>query len=377
MDEEVENAQSDAMESLGFAIELAVLSVVAERLASIREGDTYADARRWQSEDTSKIRKMVDKARDMAIAQASKAIDAAGKACDEWAAEYYAARGVKQKPASEDTFLSQSLKSGRNAIAKRLVEAFRPDVMWIADPSGELKPFSDAYKSIVDMAIREVGTKPYESVLTSAAHEMAKQGVRLVYSDGTRRELYSAVSQDVMDGFRQTYQAVADQQAQQFGADGYEVSAHGLCAEDHLPYQGKQYTKQEFEDIQAGLRRKIGKGRNCRHMVSGIVLGVSSKKYTTKQLQEMRKASTRKTGVKNAKGKDLTAYEFSQWQRRQETEIRKMKLDAAVMEKAGRTEEAKAVRKAAQERLARYRELSKKAGVETREERTRVYDIKL
>ena len=111
-----------------------------------------------------------------------------------------------------------------------------------------------------------------------------------MYPSGSTRELYAAVSMNVMDGFRLTMQDIRDQQAQRFKADGIEVSAHGKCAEDHLPYQGRQYTKEEFERIQQRLRRPIGKGMNCRHMVTGVVLGVSSNAYTEEQRRAMVKA---------------------------------------------------------------------------------------
>ena len=37
------------------------------------------------------------------------------------------------------------------------------------------------------------------------------------------------------------------------GANGVEIDAHMLCAEDHLPYQGGQYSNEEFESIQNDL----------------------------------------------------------------------------------------------------------------------------
>ncbi len=58
------------------------------------------------------------------------------------------------------------------------------------------------------------------------------------------------------------------------GADGIEISAHVLCAEDHLPYQGKQYSNKDFERIQASLDRPFGQW-NCKHTMYPIILGVS------------------------------------------------------------------------------------------------------
>lgn len=110
-------------------------------------------------------------------------------------------------------------------------------------------------------------------------------------------------------------------------------------------------------------------------MVTGVVLGVSSSAYTEEQRREMVRESRRKTGVKTASGHDMTAYEFSQWQRREETEIRKLKVQARLHEKAGL--DPRSFEDEAADRRRRYVDLSRLAGVETRLERTRVYEWKL
>ena len=55
-----------------------------------------------------------------------------------------------------------------------------------------------------------------------------------------------------------------------------EIDAHGLCAEDHLPYQGRQYSLRNYERLNSYLKRPIGTC-NCRHGISYIILGVSPK----------------------------------------------------------------------------------------------------
>ena len=44
---------------------------------------------------------------------------------------------------------------------------------------------------------------------------------------------------------------IIESSGEQFGADGVEIDAHMLCAEDHLPYQGGQYSNEEFEQFGA------------------------------------------------------------------------------------------------------------------------------
>ena len=66
------------------------------------------------------------------------------------------------------------------------------------------------------------------------------------YASGLTRRLDTAARQNVLDGFRALMQRTRDETGKAFGADGVEISAHMLCAEDHLPYQGRQFS---LEDV--------------------------------------------------------------------------------------------------------------------------------
>ena len=43
-----------------------------------------------------------------------------------------------------------------------------------------------------------------------------------------------------------------DYHGQKFGADGVELSAHAICAPDHLAVQGRQFSNEEFDKMQIG-----------------------------------------------------------------------------------------------------------------------------
>lgn len=375
-DIEYQEREQNIVEEDGMAVELAVLSVIAARLAMIDENTTYATVRAWQVEDMATISRILSAGAKMISGRSDRIIDDMGESSDEWAKPFFEARGIEQRSVFDDEFAAAAIDSGKAKNTKNVASMCSTSVIGLVAPDGSVNRISETYKKLMDSAIRAImrSEEDYNRAIERAVRKLSKGGLRVRYPSGATRELYSAVSMNVMDGFRLTMQNVRDQQAQTFGADGVEVSAHGMCAEDHLPYQGRQYTKAEFERIQKKLERPIGEGMNCRHMVTGVVLGVSSSAYSEKQRRQMVNESRRKTGVETADGHDMTAYEFTQWQRRQETEIRKLKAQARVHEKAGldpREFEAEADRKRKQ-----YVELSKKAGVETRLERTRVYEWK-
>ena len=376
-DIEYQEREQNEVEEDGLAVELAVLSVIVARLRKVDEGTTYAIARAWQAEDMGAIAKLLSAGAQMLMGKSNRVMDGMGESSDEWARPFFEARGIAQTSVFDDEFMGAALKSGKVANAQKVASMCRTSALGLVAPDGTVRRVDDAYKAILDSAIQSImqGDAAYTKAIGRAVWQLSKGGLRVMYPSGSTRELYAAVSMNVMDGFRMTMQDIRDQQAQRFKSDGIEVSAHGMCADDHLPYQGRQYTNEEFERIQQRLRRPIGKGMNCRHMVTGVVLGVSTNAYTEEQRRAMARESRRKTGVDTASGHTMTAYEFSQWQRRRETEIRKLKAQARLHEKAGLDptkfeQEADAKRR-------EYVELSKKAGVETRLERTRVYEWKL
>lgn len=133
----------------------------------------------------------------------------------------------------------------------------------------------------------------------------------------------------MLDGVRHLNQSIMEEVGRQFGANGVEIDAHMLCAEDHLPYQGQQFTNEEFEDIQDSLDRPFGEW-NCRHSWHGIILGVSPPTYTPDQLEKMQRYSTERITVD---GRTKTRYQWSQEMRRCETAVRQQK-DAANLARA-------------------------------------------
>lgn len=143
------------------------------------------------------------------------------------------------------------------------------------------------------------------------------------------------------------------------------IDAHFLCAEDHLPYQGRQYSNREFESIQSSLRRPFGMW-NCKHSRRPIILGVSEPAYSPEELEQYQKFSREKVEID---GDTRTRYEWSQEQRRIETAIRKEK-DAAILAQSSGDP---VLRRELQQKINglnnRYTRVSEAAGLEPRNDR--------
>lgn len=238
---------------------------------------------------------------------------------------------------------------------------------------------SAAYQRLVDRAVSAVqlGTESYQSAIRSVLRSTAWDGLCVVdgtrkvrYASGLTRRLDTAARQNVLDGFRALMQRTRDEAGKAFGADGVEISAHMLCAEDHLPYQGRQFSLEEFERLNQTLRRPIAKGIwNCSHVAEPIVLGISEPAYTEEELAEYRRSSLEQVTID---GKTRSRYQWTQEQRRIETAIRREK-DVAIAAKAAGDN---VLRRQCQQRIndlrKRYDRISKDAGLEVRTDKMAV-----
>lgn len=181
------------------------------------------------------------------------------------------------------------------------------------------------------------------------------------------RRIDSAARQNVLDGISYIAQETAKSNGEKFGAYGYEISAHATCAPDHLPYQGKQYTKAQFDKLQVGLKRPIGQC-NCRHVVYPIILGVSAPAYSDEELKEFEINSNEKISID---GKDYTRYECSQIQRKLETKLRYARDEKALYKAVGDNDLTNSTTERIRILSNKYAEVSDKAGLPMRAERTR------
>ena len=370
-DEEYIDALADALDIEVQAIEASVLVEIAKAL---RDPDP-------SPAKTAALMRRIEKAVGGGAADVERAVgEAMGhleKANAEWAAPYYEASGAAMGAAA-----AEAVAAGREAAAARVRDLMDPSVMEICVKEGgrvRSKPIREAYGAVVTAAAAELaqgaGTpqKAVSEAVASALGHMAESGVRVRYASGATRELYGAVRMNVLDAYRRSMQAGREAMGREFGADGVEVSAHGTCAPDHLPYQGRTFSNADFEKVQSRLERPIAQGYNCRHNAHPVLLGVLAPAHDEAQLEAMREASEREVTFAGARGERLTMtrYEATQYQRRLEQSIRRANLEAQLATAAGADPSA---HKAAAKRLRGvYRAMSEACELETDLKRTRVH----
>lgn len=261
-----------------------------------------------------------------------------------------------------------------------------------AETAGRLNNLSnttvvrDAYRKAVDAAVTAVqsGAEDYESAIRRTLRRAGEMGLRVrdsgtraaEYRSGHTRRVDSAVRMNVLDAMRRMNQQAMREVGEQFGADGVEIDAHMLCAEDHLPYQGQQFSNEEFQQIQDSLDRPFGEW-NCHHTWHPILMGISPPAYAPEQLDAFERYSTEKVEID---GVARTRYEWSQAMRRMETAIREKK-DTATLAKAAGDE---SLRRECQGQIValnrHYESLANKVGIDPEFQRTYVpgfRDVKL
>ena len=279
----------------------------------------------------------------------------------------------KQIPFKDNKQLQSIILAQAQVTAGEMINLSKTTTVGIK-VGGEFLPLEKVYKKAIDQAVQTVttGASTYQQEMYKVMNDIGNSGVRVEYESGYTRRLDSAVRQNILGGAKATTMAVSERMGKEFGANGVEISAHGACAPDHLPYQGKQYTKKEFERLQNTLARPIG-DNNCTHTVYPIIIGISEPSNSKDELKQYKSEGTDK---KKYGDKEYTLYEATQVQRKLETEMRYTKEKQMLGKTSGIdkivTESDKRISQLATE----YNKFSKAFGIPTQKQRMRVEGYK-
>lgn len=237
------------------------------------------------------------------------------------------------------------------------------------DPYGRALPLQDVYRSSTDFAFKQVftGAADYETAIRQAVKNIADKGLLTInYESGVHTSLEAAVRRNIMGGMGLMVQEISKRNHDELGADGWEISAHAACAEDHEPIQGRQFSDEEYQALNSLLQRPIGT-LNCGHMAVPIILGVNKPQYTEEELAKL--AADNKDGVEY-RGKHYTTYEATQKQRQIERSMRLQKRRILLANGTGDMEQARTAKIRLTILKQEYKRFSEAAGLRTDIERT-------
>lgn len=187
---------------------------------------------------------------------------------------------------------------------------------------------TDMYRREMDSAHMKVvtGVTDYMTAIRQACNKLAASGVRTIdYESGRSDRIEVAARRALLTSVAHVTHRISEQNGEELGADGWEMSAHSGSRPSHAVYQGRQYTQEQYERI---IKPLISEP-NCRHDVFPIILGVSEPVYTEEELQNIDQPPF------TYEGRTYTAYEASQQMRKMERAMRKQKDRCIVADAAG------------------------------------------
>lgn len=190
---------------------------------------------------------------------------------------------------------------------------------------------TDMYRRELDSAHMKVvtGATDYMTAIRQACNKLAASGVRTIdYESGRSDRVEVAVRRALMTSVSHITQRISEQNAEEFGADGWEISAHSGARPSHAVYQGRQFPNSQYDSIVKPLIEDY----NCRHSAYPIIIGISEPTYTEEQLRNIDPPPF------TYEGKQYTAYEAQQQMRKMERAMRKQKDRCIVADAAGDVE---------------------------------------
>lgn len=256
---------------------------------------------------------------------------------------------------------------------------------FLVDKGRTMLPPARAYQWALDSAVMQIqsGAISYNQAIKTAVKQLADSGLKVVdYESGHRDQIDVAVRRAVMTGVNQICAKYTEQSAQYLETPHFEVSAHAGARDkpgpspwsSHKDWQGKVYSIRA-NDIYPSIYEVCGlgavdglEGANCRHRRNVWVEGVSERTYTDEQLEHI----DDDLGCE-FDGKEYTAYEATQMQRRVERQIIKQDRLVTAYKASGQKDEYYAANAKLVRLIAKYKAFSEAAGLPEQPERTKVF----
>ena len=149
----------------------------------------------------------------------------------QFAKQFYKYRGIDYIPYSKDIALQNQV----NSIARLTADTYlniantRGIGFLFRNKNGQMyfKDIQQAYYEIIDRGILAIsqGKETFQTEMRRIIKDVGGNGV-VIYESGRTRRLDSAVRMNLLDGIRQVSNETAQRFAQEYDADGVEISVH-------------------------------------------------------------------------------------------------------------------------------------------------------
>lgn len=362
----------DLIDRIGTATQVGVLLVIIDRLKKIQKDSSYTALAVWANDDTAKMDSILKKGRKAVSKAIDEAFDRINELNKEWAEPFYSASKAAYSEKAEEV-----IALGKEAAKKRADELMQPSVLGIIEENKTIKtytPLKKAYRKAINDGVTAMrtGEVTFNQTVGKISRSFSKYGLRVKYASGATRELYGAVRMNVMDEYSRTMTEQRQEHGRAFGADGVEITAHAPCAADHDEFQGRRYTYEEYDILEASLSRPLVTGYNCRHMAHPVIMGIGNPVYSDSELQKMMQDSRENVTFDGLSGDELTMtrYDATQYQRKVERAIRKSKEQAAYNLNP---DKVASIDRRTRQLSGYYRSMSNEVGLPERKDRTKLF----
>ena len=156
----------------------------------------------------------------------------------EFAKQFYKYRNIDFIPYNKDIALQNQV----NSIARLTADTYlniantRGIGFLFRNQNGQMyfKDIQQAYYEIIDRGILAIsqGKETFQTEMRRIIKDVGGNGV-VIYESGRTRRLDSAIRMNLLDGIRQVSNETAQRFAEEYNADGIEISVHINPAPDH------------------------------------------------------------------------------------------------------------------------------------------------
>lgn len=335
-------ALPSAMEQLYRSLQLNIMSDLTERLKA--NGEEITSAADWQINrlyelgvSKDEIDSLIQSTLDVSDDEIDRIYDEVVKSGYARNEELYTSKGKEYISYAENKQLQQLVKAVKNQTKSeyRNITGSLGFAVRNADNTLSFTPLADFYQRTLDNGLMQIasGAVDYNTVLTKAVKAMTDSGLRTVdYASGWSNRVDVAARRALMTGFNQVVAKVNEDNAEQLGTEYFEVSYHRGARPAHQVWQGRVYSKKELETV-CGLGTVTGLcGANCYHSYSPFMKGIDTPTYSEEELDRM---NEEENTPKEYNGRQYTAYEAQQRQRRLETAMRADRQQIELLKQGG------------------------------------------
>lgn len=300
------NALPNEAVSIAEDINIEIAKVIAERIKKIgqlspTDVKKLTNAIEYLGADFGKITKLIAKYSGKGQQAVVDSLGQVADESDEFAKTFYSAKGIVARTHYDDTYLKSLVTMISRQTASEFTNlsntlAYKIDNRYLS--------LRQMYTQSIDKAIYEVqsGTVDYNTAMRKTIKDLSTQmrikptdmhgNAKIKWESGYTKRFDSHIRQNMIDGVKQLQSQILAYHGEQFGSDGVELSAHAISAPDHVGVQGRQFSNEEFANMQSGLScvdtdgkehsgfsRPIGQW-NCRHVTFPIIIGISERVHS-------------------------------------------------------------------------------------------------